>query len=283
MKTLYMMIGLPASGKSTWAKQKIAENPGAYKRVNKDDLRAMIDCGKWSRDNEKFIVGVRDYIVSAALNGGKHVIVDDTNLAPKHEETLRQLAKKHGVEFEIVDFRDVSLEECIERDRKRQSYVGEKVIRDMYRQFIAKPVTIPARNPDLPDCIIVDVDGTVALMNGRGPFEWSRVGEDLPNEPICAIVEQLAKERDIIFVSGRDECCRAETYEWMRKVFGCSFPLHMRPAGDMRDDRVVKEEIYLREIEGRYNVLCVIDDRKKVVDFWRSKGLTCLQVAEGEF
>lgn len=74
MKTVFMTVGLPASGKSTWARAKMAEHPGSYKRVNKDEIRAMIDDGKWSRDNEKFVLGVRDYVVAAALNAGKHVI-----------------------------------------------------------------------------------------------------------------------------------------------------------------------------------------------------------------
>ena len=48
---LIMTKGLPASGKSTWAKQYLDDNPGT-KRVNKDDLRAMLDNGKWSKRNE---------------------------------------------------------------------------------------------------------------------------------------------------------------------------------------------------------------------------------------
>ena len=83
MITLFMLKGLPASGKSTWAKAKMAEHPGSCKRVNKDDLRAMLDLGKWSQDNEKFVLSVSRSIVDGALGHGKHVIVDDTNLAPK--------------------------------------------------------------------------------------------------------------------------------------------------------------------------------------------------------
>ncbi len=282
MKTLYMTIGLPASGKTTWAKTKMAEHPGAYKRVNKDDLRAMLDDGKWSRDNEKFVLTMSRAMIDGALGHGKHVICDDTNLHPKHEAALRECAKKRDAAFEIVDFRHVSVDECIARDQKRQNYVGEKVIRDMHRQFLAPTVPTIAVNADLPYCVIVDIDGTVALMTGRGPFDWHSVHTDTPNEPVCHLVRGIQDK--VIFVSGRDAACRTATEQWLfnqNLISGCD--LFMRPEGDMRDDRIVKEEIYRREIEGKYNVRYVIDDRAKVVRLWRSLGLPCFQVAEGEF
>jgi predicted kinase len=133
-----MTRGLPASGKSTWAREKQAEFPlGDIKRVNKDDLRAMLDAGKWSPENEAFVVYVRDCIVVAALKKGKSVIVDDTNLAPEHEVRLRELAHKNGAAFELVDFTHASPEECIGRDRTRADSVGEEVIRGMWDQFLS--------------------------------------------------------------------------------------------------------------------------------------------------
>lgn len=284
MKTLYMTLGLPASGKSTWAKSKMAEHPGSYKRINKDDLRSMVDDGKWSQDNEKFILGIRDYVIGAALNAGNHVIVDDTNLASKHQERLKQLAKQHGAAFEVVDFTSVTVDECIARDQKRANYVGEKVIRDMWKRFLASATLAPiVRDANLPDCIIVDVDGTLALMNGRGPFDWHRVSEDYPNQPVHDLLSGLTKPDRWIFVSGRDAVCRAETERWLDKYLGVSAPLFMREAGDSRDDRIVKREIYEREIKGKFNCLYVLDDRGKVVRMWRDIGLPCFQVADGEF
>lgn len=284
MKTLYMLAGLPASGKSTWAKAKMAEHPGGYKRTSKDDLRAMVDNGKWSQNNEKFILGIRDHIIGAALNAGQHVIVDDTNLAPKHQERLKQLAKQHGAAFEVVDFTHVTVEECIARDQKRANYVGEAVIRDMWKRYLALAPAAPIeRDANLPDCIIVDVDGTLALMNGRGPFDWARVGEDHPNQPVHDLLAALNNPDQWIFVSGRAELCRGETERWLNKHLGVCAPLFMRETGDSRDDRIVKREIYEREIKGKFNVMCILDDRQKVVTMWRSLGLPCFQVAEGDF
>lgn len=283
-----MTVGLPASGKTTWAKQKLSDKPGSCKRVNKDQLRELLDCGKWSHDNEKFVLGVRDYIIGAALNAGKHVIVDDTNLAPKHRERLQQLAKQHGAAFETVDFTHVSVGECVERDRKRPNYVGEKVIRDMHKQFLAAPISPALIDPVLPWCVICDIDGTVALLNGRGPYEGEKCDTDLPNAPVIDLVKQLAGDPSrqyeaFIFVSGRSECVREKTEQWIQRHICISAPLFMRPDGDTREDSIIKREIYEREILGKYNVRFILDDRNRVVDGWRSLGLPCFQVAPGDF
>lgn len=134
MKTIYLLKGLPASGKSTWAKQKVSENPN-IKRINKDDLRAMLDNSKWTPANEKFVLKIRDIMIKEALNSGYHAIVDDTNLHPKHEAQMRQLAKELGAKVEIVNF-DTSLEECIKRDSERPNSVGKEVITSMYDRYI---------------------------------------------------------------------------------------------------------------------------------------------------
>ena len=57
----------------------------------------------------------------------------------------------------------------------------------------------------------------------------------------------------------------------------------MRKTGDNRKDSIIKEEIYRNLIEPNYNIEFVLDDRNQVVDMWRRIGLTCLQVADGNF
>jgi predicted kinase len=90
-QTLYITIGLPASGKSTWAKKLVHDNPGQYKRVNKDDLRAMLDVSHFTNGNEQFVMDTQMFIISEALKQGKNVIVDDTNLSFKHQERFENL------------------------------------------------------------------------------------------------------------------------------------------------------------------------------------------------
>ena len=139
MTTIYVTVGLPASGKSTWAKQMVKDSQGKTKRVNKDDLRGMIDAGIWSKRNEKFILALRDEFIKQALSNGYNVIVDDTNLAPGHIEQIRAIAAAFpNVQVHIKDFTHVPLEECISRDKKRSNYVGEDVIKDMYKRYLKR-------------------------------------------------------------------------------------------------------------------------------------------------
>jgi predicted kinase len=142
MLKILMLRGLPASGKSTYAKELLVKYPGQYKRVNKDDLRNMLDGGKWSKENEQFILVLRDLIIiNVICVQQKNVIVDDTNLAPIHLEHIKQLIGTNAI-VEVKDFTAVPLEECIRRDKTREASVGEKVIRGMYNQFL-KPKHTP--------------------------------------------------------------------------------------------------------------------------------------------
>jgi predicted kinase len=281
MLTVYFTIGLPASGKSTWAKAKVDKSPNGIKRVNKDELRAMLDNSYFSKGNEKFVLNIQDQIIKAALEEGKHVIVDNTHLAPKHEARIRELIKGLAV-LEIVDFRHVDLETCIKRDLQRFNSVGEKVIRDMYNQFIAPPRNPkPAHNPDLPDAIICDLDGTLALIGDRSPYDSASCEKDLVNEPVRSILQTAGKA--IVFVSGREDKSKPQTLAWLEKHGICFDALYMRRSGDMRKDSIVKREIYDEFILDKYNVAFVLDDRDQVVRVWRDLGLTCLQVDYGDF
>ena len=295
MKRIILTKGLPGCGKTTWAKQFIAEQTAKgeiWKRVNKDDLRSMLDFSKWSRENEKFVLEARDLIIDMAMLEGVNLIIDDTNFSPKHESKIRELAKDSPYEVEIKDFTDVPVEECIKRDLARPTSVGEAVIRKMYNQYLKPKAGVIPVDPKLPMCIICDIDGTLAHMKDRGPFEWTKVGQDEPNFTVMGILKNYARldsyEKEveptrIILFSGRDGSCRHETEDWLHKYHIHYDYLYMRTAGDMRKDSIIKRELFDANVKGVYNVLFVLDDRNQVVEMWRDLGLTCLQVAEGDF
>lgn len=284
MKELIMPKGLPASGKSTWSEEQVKANPGQVKIVSKDKLRAMLDLGKWSGSNEKMILDIRDRIISCALTRNLTIIVDDTNLDPKHEARLRELANLYKADFVIQDFTHVSLQECIDRDRKRPNYVGEHVIRDMYKRYLRKPLPQLVADPKLPWIVVCDLDGTLCLHWNRGPYEESKVIDDLPNKPVVAALQTLARNFSVMYVSGRTKACYDDTRKWLGGYVNIpDIGLFMREVGDKRHDTIVKTEIYEREIKGKFNVLLVLDDRQSVVDMWRELGLTVFQVADGNF
>lgn len=133
---------------------------------------------------------------------------------------------------------------------------------------------------------LVDLDGTVALRDETQPgvrrfFDWHRVGEDIPNPPVVAVVQAIAAAgHRIVYMSGRSEAARAGTSVWIAEHIGVAGEaLVMRRADDSRPDDVVKRELYERYIARRYTVTAVLDDRAKVVRMWRNLGLTVLQVA----
>lgn len=132
--------------------------------------------------------------------------------------------------------------------------------------------------------VIVDLDGTLALMGARYPFAWAEVGGDLPNAPVVELVNELAKlDYSVIITSGRKEQCRAETMRWL-ELHGVPWhQLFMRADDDDRPDVEMKREVFDRKIDPYYEVAWVFDDRNSVVAMWRDLGLTCLQVAPGDF
>lgn len=274
-----MLKGLPASGKTTYAKKLVDEQ--GYKRINKDDLRAMIDNGKWSKRNEEQIIGCRNIIIKNFILDGNNVVVDDTNLDPKHQKTLLDISDKFCPgEFEVKEFK-TSVEECIERDSKREKPVGEKVIRDMNNKYKFAPEKKEIKQK----AIICDIDGTIAIKGNRNIFDYSKVHLDTVNQPVYEILKNIPKDVVILFCSGRDDNCKNETLNWLfdNLKTGHKVDLFMRTTGDKRPDDIVKEEIYKNYIEPNYEIIYVLDDRQKVVDMWRRIGLTCLQVAPGNF
>lgn len=317
MTTLTITRGLPGSGKSTYADEWVAEDPTGRAQVNRDHLRKMMHNSVWiggRSGTEGAVVSARDAMIKALLRKGVDVICSDTNLPSKVARDLRNLAVIAGAEFNVIDMTDVPLELCLERDAERDTRfmldregepgVGEKVIRGMHARFLAgktHPLPLPEEpveqaskalpyvaQPGAMKAITVDVDGTVALMEGRSPFDWTRVSEDHPNTPVIDIVQRHYREGwSVIFLSGRDGTCLPETRAWLDNyVLDMNSPrvhLLMRPAGDSRKDSIVKLELFDQYVRDEYDVQFVLDDRNQVVRMWRSIGLTVLQVAEGDF
>lgn len=305
---LVILRGLPASGKSTFAKAWVEKDRLNRARVNRDLFRKMLDDGVYvSGVTEGRVIQAEHGAIHALLKRGVSVVVDDTNLPRRVVRDLARIAAGlsnpgHMIDW-YVQYFDTPLDECIKRDLHRKDQVGEKVIRGMYDKYVRNgshllvpdpdslwggngPEVVPyVPAPDSIDAIIVDIDGTVAHRGTRNPFDESLVHNDAPNWPVINLVRMLARDinASLLFMSGRTAGCFGATQEWLMKYVGPYDDLIMRPVGDSRKDSIVKAELFDKYIRDRYNVHYVFDDRNQVVEMWRSLGLTVMQVADGNF
>lgn len=318
MKKVIILTGLSGSGKSTFAQRFCLENAN-WLRVNRDDIRRSVlpvslnEYWKTWPDQEKsriemLVSALQETAILEGLKRGWHVLIDNTNLRQSYFTLFRKLLSQHFEEIEIsYKLIDTPLEECIRRDSARPDSVGEAGIRRQAEQLatlkanfrfapeILRRKAVPdviVNDPDselpLPDCVLVDIDGTVAQRGDRSPFDWHRVGTDTPKWPIIRLVQSLKSAGyTILFLSGRDAVCRSETMAWLERYFewkSSDYQLFMRPRNDNRKDFIIKHELFDQHIRGLYQVELVLDDRQQVVDLWRKTlKLTCLQVDYGDF
>ena len=275
MAKMTIMRGLPASGKSTKAKE-ILEH-GNTVRINKDLLRTMLHCDKFTHHNESHTRDAARKLADWFLSNGVNVIIDDTNLNPGTVQSWKDLAKVHSAKIEYIDMTDVAVDECIERDEERDSKVGRHVIEKMAMQHLDY---LKDKN-----IIVCDIDGTIADCKHRQHFvtgekkDWKSFFEamhkDAPRDNIIDDVytEAVTSKSKIVFVSARPENYRNETLRWMYTNVPVSNPtLIMREGNDTRPDTPVKNDIYEKYLK-KANIVKVFDDRPSVIRMWREKGL----------
>jgi len=292
LKTVIMTKGIPASGKSTWAKEQLKKEPSCWKRINKDDLRAMLDDGYWSRKEENIMNEMRMKMLEVALMAGYNVIIDDTNFKKSHFDDVCKIAELVGNVRVIEKYFPIELNEALQRNKNRESSVPEHVIKNFWNKHI-KGKTVKERDVYLglrqfdtvgisrkPIAVIFDVDGTLALnTSGRSPFDGSRVLEDTAYYPIVDLYKMMKKEgHKIIIFSGREDTCKINTEKWLQKYEIEYDEIYLRKEKDYRKDYIIKREMYENFVKDKYYVKYIVDDRVQVVRMWRRLGLTVLQV-----
>lgn len=277
---LLMLKGLPASGKTTYAKE--LEKQG-WARVNKDDLRKDF-FPDYSFKNEKDVIYMEDCDIIAELRLKQNVVVDDTNFNPRHQERLEKIAKDLDVDFEVL-FIDTPLEDCIKNNKKRANNVPMEAILSMHRKYIA-PYRDEKHEYDdsLEEAIIVDVDGTLAHIdpvNGRSPYDASKAMGDLVDDAVSSVVSMAyGHGYKVLVFTGRSECDLEVTKNWLAENSIDYDEIYCRGEEDKRSDYVVKREFFDAHVRGKYNIKYVIDDRPSVCRMWRSLGLKTLQVGD---
>lgn len=142
--------------------------------------------------------------------------------------------------------------------------------------------------------IIVDIDGTIADLRHRQhfvhtkPSNWKAfeagIPFDAPHQHVIDLVNTLYDAGwRIVLCSGRGEQSRFDTETWLFRHGVKYHRLFMRAKDDYRSDDIVKMELLDQIIDIGYEPSFVLDDRTKVVNAWRARGIPCFQVAPGDF
>lgn len=294
---IIVLQGPPACGKSTWAKEYYSEHKNNTVIVCRDSIRESRG-DYWVPSQENYITAIENASVEQALSMKYDVIIDATNLNSKVIQKWKNVADKYKCDIEFKEFY-IPFEEAVKRDSNedRTHHIGKKEIKKFYKTYyperleeeMKQTITHPVYpiNTNLSPCIICDIDGTIAWMNGRSPYDYTKVGEDSADERlVCLINHFLSSNIEVIFLSGREGTsqCKNDTINWLKdNLISDKFQLYMRTKGDYRPDEIIKRELFDAYIKDKYCTLCVFDDRDKVVDMWRELGLLTCQVERGNF
>lgn len=143
---------------------------------------------------------------------------------------------------------------------------------------------------------VLPPEGTRAEITDHGiEFDWDGPDwdsfykeciNDTPVLPVVKLAQSLISAgHDILFITGRPERCRKETWEWLETQGLTKHKplLYMCADDDHRQDCVYKKEVYEKEIVSHYTIDGVFEDRTQCVNMWRNLGLICYQVADGNY
>ena len=286
MPKLIVLVGPPGSGKSTLAKQMVTDSPESLVYINQD-----------SQGKEY------ENIFKQSLIKNENILIDRMNFSKEQRAKFLKPAKELGYCTEIVvlhECQKVCLERAIVREN-HETIKDEKSARSALNLFFSKYERVQNDEADVVTrkwpavwkemVIVVDMDNTLSDATHREHFlqgakkDWKSFFLNMVNDPVNLWCKMLiigmnaTQEVKTVICSARPDDYRKQTSEWLQEHDIEHKDLFMRRRGDFRKDSIIKEIIYEFEIKSQYHVLFVVDDRKDVVNMWRSHGETVLDCA----
>lgn len=303
MSKLLILVGAPGSGKSTFARYFLRTEDN-WIRVNRDDFRLMqFGDSLMIPFYEERISKMVEASVLTLLKSDTNVIIDATNTSLRTiQDMIHTYTEYADISFKVFD---LPVDELVKRCDKRYEETGKFISKSVVERNVANlkhtlekfdfaPIprkvqvattSYATQDKNLPKAVICDLDGTLSLLNGRDPYNAATCDNDLLNEPVAATLK-MAKQRgyQVILLSGREDKFREPTVRFLDKHQIGYDLLLMRTSNDFRKDNIIKRELFEGEIQGKYFVEFLLDDRNQVVDMWRKDlHLPCFQVNYGDF
>ncbi|MCD2421722.1 AAA family ATPase [Niabella pedocola] len=298
---LLILIGAPGSGKTTFAKYHVRTHIN-WVRVCRDDFRTMQFSQTFLSDEmEAAVTEMIFATIEKTLTRKMNVLVDATHTKAEYlEQYTAAFAHLADIAFKVFD---IPQAELLLRCKKREAATGKWIppkaisrhsdaleklkanfdLSVRHRQRMCN--TVKRQDINLPRAVICDLDGTLALMDHRDPFDASDCENDRLNKAVAdTLIFYQQNGHHILLVSGREDKYQQQTLRFLKKHAIHFDALWMRPSGNYIKDSVLKKELFKQQIEGRYHVSLVLDDRDQVVDMWRKElQLPCFQVFYGPF
>ena len=303
MSKLLILVGAPGSGKSTFARYFLRTEDN-WIRVNRDDFRLMqFGDSLMIPFYEERISKMVEASVLTLLKSDTNVIIDATNTSLRTiQDMIHTYTEYADISFKVFD---LPVDELVKRCDKRYEETGKFISKSVVERNVANlkhtlekfdfaPIprkvqvatsSYATQDKSLPKAVICDLDGTLSLLNGRDPYNAATCDNDLLNEPVAAALK-MAKQQgyQVILLSGREDKFREPTVRFLDKHQIDYDLLLMRTSNDFRKDNIIKRELFESEIQGKYFVEFLLDDRNQVVDMWRKDlHLPCFQVNYGDF
>lgn len=288
MPTLYLIRGLPSSGKTTIATEMAKKQGGSIFRTSIDELRKSMFSGKTSNHIEIKLRLVQEKIINQLLKHDVSCIVDNNNLSVEELVKWNRIACSNNAKVKIQEVR-TSVEECIRLDNTRTSPFGNHII---WKEALKNKMWMTYNG-----IVLCDLDGTIANIEERlkhiqGEYKdwesfYAEINTDtLRKEVLEDVLDTIdVMGYDLFLVTGRNEKYRNETVRWLKKhcpeLLDEAKCIFMRGEKDFRPDTEVKQDIV--SMIGSENIHLVYDDLPHILDMYRKHKIATIDCGEGGY
>lgn len=320
MQTMTILVGLPASGKSTYA-YKLVENGAGWYRVNWDSLRWYDTLGNpkaytFNRQNEDQVKRMAEESADMAVRLMQNLVIDNTNLTDAAQNYWKEFARRRGMHVETVEF-DTPLDECLRRNDLRTGW--KRVPRAVIERMALNSGRVEWPHSRI---VVVDMDGTLADLSHRHKFIRGICPapdcingvcgcSPFDNPTDCAVCKGTGKQKkdwDSFFKTVSEDKPIKPVIEWVKSLDDHGYYVCIvsgRPldkAGNATIDwlnqhKVPFDRIFMRNGGDKRDDVIVkqeildkmpkgmiqfaIDDRPRVIRMWRANGVKCYDVGNG--